>query len=89
MKEVQISAFISEDTKAMLEREARMSGRKKGYLIEQALRHYLLALQELPADMITNPRIVVSARSGAEILERMENPAPTEALRKLMRGHGD
>lgn len=89
-KETQISAAISVSTRELLERHVRATGMKKGRLIENALRHHLLALQELPADMIVHPRIVVSRRSGEEILRRIQSPGrPTKALRELMARRGD
>jgi hypothetical protein len=89
-KETQISAAISATTRDLLERQVRATGVKKGRLIENALRHHLLALQELPADMIAHPRLVVSRRSGEEILRRIQSPGrPTRALRELMGRRGD
>lgn len=83
--DTQISAFISQETKALLDRHSRATGLKKGPLIEQALRHHLLALQELPADMIIHPRIVVSKRSLEEIASRIASKSrPRKALRDLM-----
>ena len=62
---------------------------KKGRLIENALRHHLLALQELPADVIVHPKIVLTRASGEQILERTKSARPTRALRDLMAGRGD
>lgn len=81
----QISAFVSPTTKQLLERHVRATGVKKGHLVEQALRHHLQALQELPADVIVHPRIVVTRASGATMVREMEAGQPTEALRHLMR----
>ncbi|MDY0003393.1 MAG: hypothetical protein RBU30_18990 [Polyangia bacterium] len=87
-KPTQISALISPTTRDLLERHVRATGVKKGYLIEQALRHHLQALRELPLDIIVHPKLVVSRRSGEAILKEMEAGAPTDSLRDLMR-HGD
>lgn len=87
--ETQISAIVSRETKDLLERHVRATGVKKGFLIEDALRHHLLALQELPADLIVHPRLVVSRESGEEILDRIASPRPTPALRDLMARDGD
>ena len=87
-KPTQISALISQTTRDLLERHVRATGVKKGYLIEQALRHHLQALRELPLDIIVHPKLVVSRRSGEAILKEMEAGAPTDSLRDLMR-HGD
>jgi hypothetical protein len=84
-KETQISAQISESTRELMERHVRQTGVKKGYLVEQALLHHLRALDELPTEYIVQPRIVVSRKTGEEMLEKAENPKPTPALRKLMR----
>lgn len=84
-KEHQISALVSHATKELLERHVRATGVKKGHLVEDALRHHLLALQELPADIIVHPRLVVTRRSGEAILREMEKGKPTKALRDLMR----
>jgi hypothetical protein len=84
-KATQISALVSDTTRELLERHVRATGVKKGHLVEQALRHHLRALQELPADIIIHPRLVVTRKSGEAILREMEKGKPTEALRDLMR----
>ena len=84
-KEIQISALVSPSTKALLERHVRATGVKKGHVVEQALRHHLHALQELPADVVIHPRLVVTRQSGRAILRQLETSNPTRALRSLMR----
>lgn len=84
-KETQISAQISETTRELLEKRVRQTGVKKGYLIEQALLHHLQALDELPAEYIVHPRIVVSRKTGERLLQVAETAEPTAALRELMR----
>lgn len=84
-KETQISALVSRTTKALLERHVRATGVKKGHLVEQALRHHLQALQELPADVVIHPKLVVTRTSGEAILKQIERGKPSEALRRLMR----
>jgi len=84
-KETQISAVVSETTRELLERHVRATGVKKGYLVEQALRHHLQALQELPADVIIHPKLVLTRKSGEHLLKEMDNAKPTEALRDLLR----
>lgn len=84
-KESQISAFVSHTTREMLERYVRATGVKKGHLIDQALRHHLQALQELPADVIVPSKLVVSRSSWDAVLEQVEAGEPTAALRDLMR----
>jgi hypothetical protein len=84
-KETQISALVSKATKDLLERHVRSTGVKKGHLVEQALLHHLQALQELPADVITHPTLVVTRASGEAIVKQIESAVPTDALRDLMR----
>jgi hypothetical protein len=84
-KETQISAFVSQSTRDLLQKHVRATGVKKGYLVEQALRHHLQALHELPADVIVHPKLVVTRRSGEAILKQMRSGKPTKALRDLMR----
>lgn len=84
-EETQISALISRTTKELLERHVRATGLKKGHLVEQALRHHLRALQELPTDIIVHPKLVVTRRSGEAVLRQIETGRPTKALRELMR----
>lgn len=89
-KETQISAMVSKDTKEQLERLVRSTGLKKGYVLEAALRHHLQALQELPADVIVPPRLVVTRASGEEILRRNRAHRPrSKDLDDLMAGDGD
>jgi hypothetical protein len=83
--ETQISALVSRTTKELLEGYVRATGVKKGHLVEQALRHHLQALQELPADVIVHPRLVVTRKCGETILKQMETGKASAALRSLMR----
>ena len=84
-KEIQISAFVSQATREMLERHVRASGVKKGHLVEQALQHYLVALEQLPADVIVHPKLVVTRKSGEQVLRQARSGKPKKALRDLMR----
>ena len=84
-KQTQIAAFISPTTKGLLERHSRTTGVKKGHLVEQALRHHLQALQELPADIVIHPKLVVTRKSGGAILKQIAKGKPAAALRGLMR----
>ena len=85
VKETQISAQISETTRKLLEQHVRRTGVKKGHLVEQALLHHLQALDELPAEYVVHPRIVVSRKTGEDLLRRAGSAEPTPALRELMR----
>ena len=84
-RETQISALVSRTTSELLERHVRATGVKKGHLVEQALRHHLQALQELPADVLVHPNLVVTRKSGDAILKQIEKGQPTAALRRLLR----
>ncbi len=84
-KETQISAQISETTRELMEKHVRRTGVKKGHLVEQALLHHLQALDEIPAEYIIHPRIVVSRETGEQMLRDAESAEPTPALRELMR----
>ncbi len=84
-QETQISAIVFRTTKDLLERHLRATGVKKGHLIEQQLRHQIRALQELPADVIVHPRLVVTSGSGAAILQQIAKGKPSPALRRLLR----
>jgi hypothetical protein len=87
-EETQISALVSRTTKDLLERHVRATGVKKGHLVEQALRHHLQALQELPADIVIQPKVVVTRKSGEQVLKQIEKGRPSAALRGLMRDGG-
>jgi hypothetical protein len=84
-RETQISALVSRTTSDLLERHVRATGVKKGHLVEQALRHHLRALQELPADVLVHPKLVVTRKSGEAILKQIRSGRTTPALRQLLR----
>lgn len=87
MRATQMSAFISDTTRDEVERYVEAHGVKKAHLIEEALLHHLQALRELPADVIIPPRIVLTPRSFARVIELIESPPePTPDMMKLMRG---
>ena len=80
----QISAHISHDTKARLERYVRQSGVTKAHLVEQALLHHLQALEDLPADVISPVRIVLSDNRAGLVRDLVARPPePTEAMKQL------
>jgi hypothetical protein len=85
-KEVQLSALMTKTTKELLERHVRATGVKKEHLIEQALLHHLQALQELPADVIVHPKVVVTRESGDRVLKQMGATRAPKKLRDLMHG---
>jgi len=89
-RETQISAIVSVTTKELLEKHVRATGIKKGHLVEEALRHHLQALHELPTDVIIPAKVVVSRSSGEELANRLASRRrPTKALRNLMSSGGD
>lgn len=80
----QISAHISDSTSSELDRYVDAHGLKKGFVVEQALRHHLRALRELPADVIVPPQLVVTAKTAERLADRLENPRKaTAAMRAL------
>lgn len=84
-QQTQIAARIDVSTKRELDAYAEEHGIKQGHLIEEALRHHLRALNELPADVIVPTRVVVTKQSGARLLKRLRAPGkPNRALRALM-----
>ncbi len=85
--QTQISAFVSRETKEMVDEYVEAHGVKKAHLVEQALLHHMKALRELPPDVIIPPRIVLSGRSFRKVTSRIRNPRkPTAALRRLLSG---
>jgi hypothetical protein len=80
----QVSAVIADTTRERLERFAREHGVKKSHLIETALLHHLAALEELPADVLIPPVIVISRAVAKDVQHRISDPLPpTPALRAL------
>jgi excinuclease UvrABC nuclease subunit len=78
----QVSAYISNETKMIFENFSNKSGQKKGFILEQALLHYINAHQELPNDVIIPASITVSKEVFENVI--MAEREPTEALRKLL-----
>lgn len=84
MPTTQVSAHISEETKARLERLVRRTGQTRGRVIEDALLQHLQALDELPAEALVPARIVLSAQSAAHVRHMITRPpAPTEEMKRL------
>jgi excinuclease UvrABC nuclease subunit len=78
----QVSAYISNETKMIFENFSAKTGQKKGFILEQALLHYINANQELPADIIIPPSITVSKDVYENVM--MADREPTQALRDLL-----
>lgn len=82
---MQISAVISEETQRLLEATVQKRGLKKGFVIEAALRHHLLALNSLPGEFITPPVINVTPESWDNVTQALtQNDGPTPAMQALM-----
>jgi len=81
---VQISAHISEELKAQLERHVSQTGVTRAHLIEQALRFHLQALDALPQDALVPARVVLDGPSAELVSARLvDPPPPTESMRRL------
>ena len=80
----QISAHISMATKELLERYVRSHGATRAHVLEQALLHYLQAVDSLPTDAIIPARVVLTNDSAQKVRElNSYPPPPTEEMRKL------
>ena len=78
----QVSAYISEETKAEIEAYVKRRGVKKAYLIEEALQHHLQALREIPEDLIIPSRLVLTDEAMTEIADRItQEDQPAEDQR--------
>jgi uncharacterized protein (DUF1778 family) len=85
----QISATISAATKERLDRFTESHGLKKNFVVEQALLYFMEARRELPDEALISARLVLDDKVFDRIVGLLERPpAPTEALRELMRGQG-
>jgi len=80
---VQISAYVEEEVKERMERYAAAHGLKKGFLIQNALDHYLSALEDLPGSEIVPARITVDHESWERLLAA-EDKEPTPRLKALL-----
>jgi uncharacterized protein (DUF1778 family) len=85
----QISATVSVATKERLDRFTESHGLKKNFVVEQALLYFMEARRELPDEALVPARIVLEERAFDRLADALERPpAPTPALRELMRGPG-
>lgn len=78
----QISAYISDESKLLLENFSKHSGLKKGFIIEQAIVQYINTQQNLPNDIIVPPSVRVSKKVFDEII--MSDNEPSNSLKKLL-----
>ena len=83
-REPQITVTLSEFTLELIEKYIRQTGVTKSYIVEQALLHHLQALDELPAEYIVHPHLVVPRKTGEDLLQDAESAQPTPALRDLV-----
>jgi uncharacterized protein (DUF1778 family) len=85
----QISATVSSATKEKLDRFTEAHGLKKNFVVEQALLFFMEARRELPDEALIPTRLVLEDQAFDRIVDLLEHPpAPTAALRELMRGQG-
>ncbi len=83
----QISATVSAATKEKLDRFTESHGLKKNFVVEQALLFFMEARRELPDEALIPSRLVLDDEAFDRVVELLEKPpAPTAALRELMRG---
>ena len=83
----QISATVSAATKEKLDRFTESHGLKKNFVVEQALLYFMEARRELPDEALVPNRLIVEDKVFDRIVELIDRPpAPTDALRELMRG---
>lgn len=83
----QVSAIISAATKEKLDRFTEELGLKKNFVVEQALLFFMESRRELPDEALIPTRIVLDDAAFDRLVEHIEAaPAPTRALRELMRG---
>lgn len=86
-EQAQISAQISPATKEQLDRFTERLGLKKNYVVEQALLYFMEARRELPDEALIPTRLVLEDAAFERVAQQLEAPpAPTRALRELMRG---
>jgi DNA invertase Pin-like site-specific DNA recombinase len=76
----QISASVSKETEKLLDAYTRKRGIKKSFVIEQALRHHLLAADEIPEEFIVPPVLHVGGR------KRRMTDSKIKAARRLLAG---
>ena len=80
----QLSTPISRETREMLDRYAKRTGIKKGHLIEEALRSYLIAHEGLPPDLLIPNTLELTAGSSKKFVRELRGTKPNAALKKLM-----
>lgn len=81
----QLSTPITRETREMLDRYSKRTGIKKGHLIEEAIRSYLIAHEGLPRDLVVPSSVQLSATSSKKFMRELKGRSPNSALKKLMR----
>ncbi len=82
----QISAFISEETRAQVETYVKRHGVKKAYLVEEALQHHLQALRAIPEDIVIPARLILTKEALSQVADRITgDEQATESLQALFR----
>ena len=82
---MQISAVVSDETQRLLDSTVQKRGLKKGFLIETALRHYLVALNTIPGEFIVPPVLSLSTEGWNALTKALEDTGePFSALKELM-----
>jgi len=83
----QVSATISMETREKLDRFTEELGLKKNFVVEQALLLYMDTRRTLPDEAFIPSRVVLDGAEFDALVRSIESPpAPTDALRELMRG---
>jgi uncharacterized protein (DUF1778 family) len=83
----QISARIPGDLKSQFDALVERKGLRKEFVVEEALRFHLRALQEIPSEYIMPSRLVLDAKSSRRVVDALTTPPEaSEALAALVRG---
>lgn len=81
----QISAYISDSTKQLVDAYVSRRGIKKGFLLEEALLHYLQALNTIPEDLIVPARLKLTESSVNQLVDTLASDLePNQALKDFI-----
>jgi uncharacterized protein (DUF1778 family) len=73
-----------------LDRFSESRGLGKDFVVEQALLDFMAARRQLPDEALVPVRLVLEGEAFDRITQLLTRPpAPTQALRELMRGEKD
>src|SRR5688572_17203455 len=70
----QISARIPGDLKSQFDALVERKGLRKEFVVEEALRFHLRALEEIPSEYIMPTRLVLDTESSQRVVEALTNP---------------